>query len=104
MAVLRIVPNVASSDPVRARSFYEELFDLEVAMDLGWIMTFASNAVAKPQISIAVEAFPISLLRSMTSMKSIDVQQLTVSRSAMESPMSHGVSGASTSAIPLGKP
>jgi catechol 2,3-dioxygenase-like lactoylglutathione lyase family enzyme len=55
MTVLRIVPNLLSSDPARAREFYGELLGLDVVMDLGWIVTFASDAVANPQISVAVE-------------------------------------------------
>lgn len=55
MTVRRIVANFAAADPNAARAFYEQLFDLEVAMDLGWIITFASEASAVPQFSIASE-------------------------------------------------
>jgi len=55
MAVLRIVPNLAASNPAKARAFYGALIRLDVAMDLGWIMTFASHAAATPQISVATE-------------------------------------------------
>jgi lactoylglutathione lyase len=55
MTVRRIVANLATADPAAARSFYEELLDLEVVMDLGWILTLASAAAAAPQLSIASE-------------------------------------------------
>jgi len=55
MTVRRIVPNLAASDPSSARAFYEKLLDLEVVMDQGWILTFASEAMAAPQISVASE-------------------------------------------------
>jgi len=55
MAVLRIVPNLAASNPARARAFYGALLGLDVAMDMGWIMTFASDTAATPQISVATE-------------------------------------------------
>ena len=55
MTVRRIVANLAASDPGAARAFYEELLDLEVVMDLGWILTFAAGAAAAPQLSIASE-------------------------------------------------
>ena len=55
MAVLRIVPNLAACNPAKARAFYGALLGLDVAMDMGWIMTFASNRVATPQISVATE-------------------------------------------------
>src|SRR5262245_20569337 len=55
MAVLRIVPNLAASNPAKARAFYGALLGLDVAMDMGWIMTFESDTAATPQISVATE-------------------------------------------------
>jgi len=53
MAVKRIVPNIAAAPTDAARAFYGDVLDLHVAMDLGWIVTFAGDALAAPQISIA---------------------------------------------------
>lgn len=55
MAVRRIVANIAASDPGRARAFYKTLLGLEVVMDHGWILTFASDGQAAPQLSVASE-------------------------------------------------
>jgi lactoylglutathione lyase len=55
MTVRRIVANLAAADPARVRAFYEQLLDLEVVMDLGWIVTLASKTSAAPQLSIASE-------------------------------------------------
>lgn len=55
MAVKRIVPNFECRNPNSVREFYENVFGLEVVMDLGWIMTFATDAPTTPQISIASE-------------------------------------------------
>lgn len=55
MAVLRIVPNVATGSVDDVRQFYAALFDLAVVMDHGWIATLAGDAVARPQIGIASE-------------------------------------------------
>jgi catechol 2,3-dioxygenase-like lactoylglutathione lyase family enzyme len=55
MTVRRIVANLAASDPRRARTFYEDLLDLKIVMDLGFILTFASEAATRPQISVARE-------------------------------------------------
>ncbi|QND54646.1 glyoxalase (plasmid) [Phyllobacterium sp. 628] len=55
MAVRRIVTNLAASDPERAKAFYEEFLDLKLVMDHGWILTFASGATSKPEISVASE-------------------------------------------------
>jgi lactoylglutathione lyase len=55
MTVRRIVPNFYAEDPAAARAFYEDLLGLEVAMDMGWIVTFASGEAMKPQISVMSE-------------------------------------------------
>lgn len=63
MAVRRIVANIAAADPDAARAFYGGVLGLEVAMDLGWIITFAASGAAPgaapghapPQVSVARE-------------------------------------------------
>jgi len=55
MTVKRIVANLAVADPRSTRDFYEKLLDLDVVMDHGWIVTLASDASARPQLSIASE-------------------------------------------------
>ena len=56
MAVKRIVCNISTPQPDAAFSFYGEVLGLEVAMDHGWIKTFAApEVVIAPQISIASE-------------------------------------------------
>ena len=44
MTVKRIVPNVEMPDLEKARAFYKDVLDLEVVMDLGWIITFSADA------------------------------------------------------------
>ncbi len=53
MTVRRIVANLKAANPSSARDFYETLLDLKLVMDLGWILTFAAEASAPPQISVA---------------------------------------------------
>ena len=55
MTVRRIVANLTAADPASARAFYQGLLDLEVVMDHGWILTFASKASTVPQLSVASE-------------------------------------------------
>lgn len=55
MTVLRIIPNLPATDPATARLFYNELLGLDIVMDHGWILTFASEAATVPQISVASE-------------------------------------------------
>ncbi|CAN5912158.1 VOC family protein [soil metagenome] len=55
MAVKRIVANIGVPDVAGARAFYGDILGLNVAMDLGWIVTFAAAGSAPPQLSIATE-------------------------------------------------
>jgi catechol 2,3-dioxygenase-like lactoylglutathione lyase family enzyme len=55
MVVKRIVANIAAERVGDAKSFYADILGLRVAMDLGWIVTFAAAGAAVPQISIAAE-------------------------------------------------
>jgi len=55
MTVKRIVPNIAAADSGAAASFYRDVLGMTLVMDLGWIVTFAADRPAAPQVSIAVE-------------------------------------------------
>lgn len=57
MVVKRIVCDIAAEDAEigAVAEFYRELFELDVLMDLGWILTLGSGEVAPVQISIAKE-------------------------------------------------
>lgn len=52
MAVRRIVPDFQADDPAASREFYAEVLGLEVAMDKGWIVTFAAPGNPSAQISL----------------------------------------------------
>jgi predicted enzyme related to lactoylglutathione lyase len=52
MSVRRIVPNVFEEDPATARAFWEGVFELEVAMDMGWIATLVSPVERAAQVSV----------------------------------------------------
>lgn len=55
MAVKRIVANIAAERVADAKAFYCDVLGLQIAMDFGWIITFAADASAAPQISVASE-------------------------------------------------
>lgn len=55
MAVKRIVANIGATNIEAAKAFYGDILGMDVAMDLGWIVTFASNAPTTPQVSVATE-------------------------------------------------
>ncbi|MET0598502.1 MAG: VOC family protein [Mesorhizobium sp.] len=55
MVVKRIVANIECSRPMEAQSFYGDILGMEVAMDHGWIVTFASDVRARVQVGFASE-------------------------------------------------
>jgi len=55
MKVLRIVANIAASDPAEAQGFYGKLLGLEALMDHGWIVTYGSTQTMTVQVSVACE-------------------------------------------------
>ncbi len=55
MAVKRIVANIVAAKVDLAERFYGAVLGMNVVMDLGWIVTFASEGSATPQISFATE-------------------------------------------------
>jgi len=57
MAVKRVVANLTASPETitAAKAFYRSIFDLDVAMDFGWIATLTGSGSMTPQISIASE-------------------------------------------------
>jgi len=55
MTVRRIVANIAHDRPEDGKALYGDILDMDVVMDHGWIMTFASEARSMAQISLASE-------------------------------------------------
>lgn len=55
MTVRRIVANLATDKPAEVARFYRDLFDLEIVMDHGWLLTLASDGSALAQMSLASE-------------------------------------------------
>ncbi|MCP8467106.1 glyoxalase [Pseudomonas sp. ZM23] len=55
MTVRRIVANLAAGKPGEVARFYRELFDLDIVMDHGWLITLASAGSALVQLSLASE-------------------------------------------------
>jgi len=55
MTVRRVVANIAVADPAEAEAFYGGILGMDRAMDLGWIVTFATDEQARAQVSFAAE-------------------------------------------------
>ncbi len=52
MTIRRVVPDIKSQDLVKSRAFYVDFLGLELAMDLGFVMTFVSSSNPTAQISV----------------------------------------------------
>jgi predicted enzyme related to lactoylglutathione lyase len=52
MSIRRVMPDIRSDRFDECRTFYVELLGFEVAMDMGWIMTFVSSTNPTAQISV----------------------------------------------------
>ncbi len=52
MTIRRVVPNIRAPDMAASRTFYSDFLGLDVVMDLGWIVTYASPTNPTAQISI----------------------------------------------------
>lgn len=55
MKVNRIVSNIEASDLAKATGFYQDIFELDLLMDHGWIRTYGSDSKMDVQISFAAE-------------------------------------------------
>ena len=55
MQVKRIIANIRTEDPTLADRFYRDILGLELAMDHGWIRTYASLSHMTVQVSVAQE-------------------------------------------------
>jgi catechol 2,3-dioxygenase-like lactoylglutathione lyase family enzyme len=55
MSIRRAVPNIVSDTPDESRSFYAGLLGFQVAMDMGWIITFVSPSNPTAQVSVVHE-------------------------------------------------
>lgn len=51
-SIRRIVPNINSNAIQESKEFYTGFLDMELAMDMGWILTFISKENKTAQISI----------------------------------------------------
>ena len=52
MSIKRIVPDITSERMDESRAFYSDFLGLSLAMDMGWIMTFVSQANPTAQITV----------------------------------------------------
>lgn len=73
MAIRRVVPNLHAADPTASREFYAGFLGFDVAMDLGWIVTFASPSNPTAQVNLYGEGTPSASLQPQLSIEVDDV-------------------------------
>ena len=52
MSIRRVVPDIKSQHLAESRTFYVDFLGLELAMDMGFVMTFVSPSNPTAQISV----------------------------------------------------
>jgi predicted enzyme related to lactoylglutathione lyase len=55
MAVTRIVANLATSDPMALAKFYQQVFELDLPFDMGWIAFLSKDSSQKIELHTASE-------------------------------------------------
>jgi catechol 2,3-dioxygenase-like lactoylglutathione lyase family enzyme len=55
MKVKRIVADIGVADPAAAKAFYQDILELDVLMDMGWIATYGSRELMPLQVSFMTE-------------------------------------------------
>lgn len=66
MSIRRVVPNIASDKPDACRDFYAGLLGFQVAMDMGWILTFVSPSNPTAQVSVLREDASAPVVAQLT--------------------------------------
>ncbi len=66
MSVRRIVPDIKSKHLDASRQFYVDVLGLEVAMDMGFIVTLASPSNPTAQVSLIMDDDSSSVLPQMS--------------------------------------
>lgn len=55
MGVRRVVPDLHAQEPAAGAGFYAEVLGLELAMDFGWVATYAAPGNPTAQITVVRE-------------------------------------------------
>jgi catechol 2,3-dioxygenase-like lactoylglutathione lyase family enzyme len=75
MSIRRVVPDIKSQHPHQSREFYVDFLGFELAMDMGFVMTFVSPSNPTAQISVVRDDGGSTLLPDI-SVEVADVNRL----------------------------
>ncbi len=85
MSIRRVVPNIASDKLDACRDFYAGLLGFQVAMDMGWIMTFVSPSNPTAQVSVVREDASAPVVPQITvEVADVDAVHAEVVRRGLE--------------------
>jgi predicted enzyme related to lactoylglutathione lyase len=74
MNIRRVVPDITSDHLDESRDFYAGFLGFQIAMDMGWVITFASKSNPTAQITV-MRAEPSGGVRPQVSIEVDDVDQ-----------------------------
>lgn len=94
MAVTRIVANLHAPDPMALAKFYEEVFELDLPFDMGWIAFLSSGSTQKIELHTASQGGSGTELPVI----SIDVEDLDATEAAVRAAGGEVVYGPTTEA------
>ncbi len=86
MNTKRIVPDITSHRMDESRKFYTEFLGLELAMDMGWILTFVSPSNPTAQITL-MQAQTSAVPNPNVSMEVEDVDAVHAKAAALGLPI-----------------
>lgn len=86
MNTQRIVPDITSERMDESRKFYTDFLGLELAMDMGWILTFVSPSNPTAQITV-MQASPSPVPNPNVSMEVEDVDAVHAKAAALGLPI-----------------
>lgn len=55
MAVTRIIANLTAPNPIELAKFYQEVFQLDIPLDMGWIAFLSNDTAQKIELHTASE-------------------------------------------------
>ncbi len=53
--IRRVAPDLHAAEPLAGRAFYEGVLGMELAMDLGWVVTYVDPANRAAQVTVVAD-------------------------------------------------
>ena len=75
MTIRRVVPDIMSRDLAASRAFYADFLGMQLAMDMGFVMTFVSPANPTAQLTVVRDDGTATLQPNM-SVEVVDVDEV----------------------------